>query len=362
MGLDLSPEGKMILENAAQEEGIPLLSARSVKEMTEVKMALIRSEKPRLLVSIGGSASTLSGSESEVLQGGFFLPGSAGNEKTAEGVIMAALGSGIPVLHFLGLRRLAGEAGIPYDGVPVAMFLQNRGKSGICFRPGLFLSVSFSPSPVEKGPVMKENSPLKHLAAGAFFLLIWAALQQVSAAPVLHAIARVPESMDSGDLLAAASFVVLLNSLRAIALYLGWFLAGNGFASLRISLAPLSWLLPAAAIPLTYVLLPAVGEGIQLHFGIPAVLSVTSVLVIRYLTRSIPDWINKSIALSLFVFSFQWLDIIPCLTAYGAGWGTFLLCKNSGGTSGKGVGPELVGRCCLCRSIPSGVITTELMV
>ena len=137
MGLDLSPEGKMILENAAQEEGIPLLSARSVKEMTEVKMALIRSEKPRLLVSIGGSASTLSGSESEVLQGGFFLPGSAGNEKTAEGVIRAALGSGIPVLHFLGLRRLAGEAGIPYDGVPVAMFLQNRGKtasvSGLAF-------------------------------------------------------------------------------------------------------------------------------------------------------------------------------------------------------------------------------------
>ncbi len=210
---------------------------------------------------------------------------------------------------------------------------------------------------------MKENSPGKHLAAGAFFLLVWAALQQVSAAPILHAIARVPESMDSGDLLAAASFVVLLNSLRAIALYLGWFLAGNGLASLRESLAPLSWLLPAAAIPLTYFLLPAVGEGIQLHFGIPAVLSVTSVLVIRYLTRSIPDWVNKSIALSLFVFSFQWLDIIPYLTAYGAGWGEL---STSVKTAAELLEREWVlnwsGGVAFAGLFLSGVITTELMV
>jgi len=137
MGLDLSPEGKIILEIAAEKEGIPLLSARSVEEMTELKMGLIRVEKPRLLVSIGGSASTLSGIEPDVLQGGFFLPGSAGNEKTGEGVVRSALESGIPVLHFLGLRRLAGEAGIPYDGTPVAIFLQNRGTaasvSGLAF-------------------------------------------------------------------------------------------------------------------------------------------------------------------------------------------------------------------------------------
>jgi len=137
MGLDLSPEGKIILEIAAEKEGIPLLSARSVEEMTELKMGLIRVEKPRLLVSIGGSASTLSGSEPDVLQGGFFLPGSAGNEKAGEGVVRSALESGIPVLHFLGLRRLAGEAGIPYDGAPVAIFLQNRGTaasvSGLAF-------------------------------------------------------------------------------------------------------------------------------------------------------------------------------------------------------------------------------------
>lgn len=205
--------------------------------------------------------------------------------------------------------------------------------------------------------------PARQLSAALFFLLLWTAAQQISTAPLLAAIARIPETMDSGDLLTAASFVAVLNGLRAIALYLGWFLAGNGLAGLHPSLSFLSWLTPAAAIPMTYFLPPVLGEGIQLHFGIPAVLSVTSVLVLRYLTRNISDWAYKSIALALFVFSFQWLDIIPSLTVWGAGWGELSSSvKTAAGILEREGLLNWSGGAVFSGLFLSGVLTTELMV
>ncbi|MBP6332379.1 MAG: kinase [Aminivibrio sp.] len=212
-------------------------------------------------------------------------------------------------------------------------------------------------------PLNGSSHPAKHLAAALFFLLLWTAAQQISTAPLLGAIARIPETMDSGDLLTAAAFVVILNGIRAIALYLGWFLAGNGLAGLHSSLSFLSWLTPVVAIPLTYFLPPVLGEGIQLHFGIPAVLSVTSVLVLRHLTRHISDWVYKSIALALFVFSFQWLDIIPSLTDYGAGWGELSTSvKTAAGILGREGLLNWSGGSVFAGLFLSGVLTTELMV
>lgn len=172
-----------------------------------------------------------------------------------------------------------------------------------------------------RGVLLPRGSAEKFLFSGLFFLGVWLLAQGLSARPVLEILVRLPETMDSGDLLSAASMLVLMNALRAIALYLGWFLLGNGLGALHSSLSFLSWFVPVVAIPVTYFILPSLGEGIQLHFGFPAVLSVSSVLVLRYLTRGIADWGYKAIALALFVFSFQWLDVIPALTSWGAGWG-----------------------------------------
>ena len=210
---------------------------------------------------------------------------------------------------------------------------------------------------------MKRSMSGKHIGAGCFFLALWLASQRISAAPVLSAVARVAESMDSGDLLVAASFVAVLNSARAITLYLAWFLLGNGIAALKNSLRPLSWIIPATAIPLTYFLLPSLGEGLQLHFGIPAVLSVTTVLILRYLTREISGWGYKSIALALFVFSFQWLDILPLLTPYGAGWGELSLSvKTAAELLRKTAFLNRAGGAVFFGLFLSGVLTTELLV
>ena len=171
------------------------------------------------------------------------------------------------------------------------------------------------------GGLLPRGSAEKFLFSGLFFLGLWLLAQGLSAKPVLEILGGLPETMDSGDLLSAASLLVLMNSLRAIALYLGWFLLGSGLGALHPSLSFLSWFVPVVAIPVTYFILPSLGEGVQLHFGFPAVLSVSSVLVLRYLTRGIADWGYKAIAVALFVFSFQWLDVIPALTSWGAGWG-----------------------------------------
>lgn len=210
---------------------------------------------------------------------------------------------------------------------------------------------------------MKKNGGAKHISAGCLFLALWFASQRFSAAPVLSAIGRIAESMDSGDLLTAASFVAMLNGLRAIPLYLGWFLLGNGVASLKASFYPLSWIIPATAIPLTYFLLPSLGEGLQLHFGIPAVLSVTTVLILRYLTREIADWGYKSIALALFVLSFQWLDVLPFLTPYGAGWGELSLSvKTAAALLRKTAFLNRAGGAVFFALFFSGVLTTQLLV
>ena len=210
---------------------------------------------------------------------------------------------------------------------------------------------------------MKKGMPAKHIAAGSLFLLLWLASQRISAFPVLSAIGRVADSLDSGDLLTAASSVAVLNGVRAIALYLGWFLLGSGISSLKSSLHSLSWMIPVTAIPLTYFLLPALGEGLQLHFGIPAVLSVTTVLVLRYLTREISDWGYKSLALALFVFSFQWLDVLPFLTPYGAGWGELSLSvKTAAALLRKTTFLNRAGGTVFLGLFLSGVLTTELLV
>lgn len=210
---------------------------------------------------------------------------------------------------------------------------------------------------------MKERSSGRRLAAALLFLLFWAAAQRISSAGPLAAIGLLAETMDGGDLLAAAALVVFLNSVRAVPLYIGWFLAGGGLAGLSPSLSFLSWLAPAVAIPLTYFFSPVLGEGIQLHFGIPAVLSVGSVLVLRYLTRSVHDWVYKSIALALFVFSFQWLDVIPFLTPWGAGWGEL---STSVKTAAEILGRERLlnwsGAAVFGGLFFSGVLATELMV
>ncbi len=149
-------------------------------------------------------------------------------------------------------------------------------------------------------------------------LAIWLLMLQISEIPIL----RLLESFSNGDetepLFLAAALLIGYNAIRAIPLYLGCFYLGDG-------LGRYGGMLPLVVIPFSYYLLELFSGDRTHHFGMPAVMGIVTVFVLQLLIRNVPGRFNRSIALSLFVFSFQWLNIAPFLTPYGFGQGQLTL-------------------------------------
>lgn len=127
---------------------------------------------------------------------------------------------------------------------------------------------------------------------------------------------------DSGKLLLAAFKLVILNSLRALPHYLGAFIiAESVIVSLDESI--IYWLRGAATliiIPFVYKIIFLIYH-ISYDFGAPAFIAVFSIILIEYLNFSNISLLKKSLIVILLLFSVQWLDIIPALSAYGFGRG-----------------------------------------
>ena len=110
----MAPETVESLRAWARQAGVPMLEVATLDEMIARKSALLQRREARLLVSIGGSHANL-GDDPEILglSPGFHAPVEripAGN-----GVLGAALSSGIPVVHVLNIRELAARSGIAFD-------------------------------------------------------------------------------------------------------------------------------------------------------------------------------------------------------------------------------------------------------
>jgi len=167
---------------------------------------------------------------------------------------------------------------------------------------------------------------------------------------------------DSGYLFAAAGVLVLLNTTRALFLYLGWFFAGDGMARLTAR----NWVavaVPAIAIPLCYQTLALLESATVPHFGIPAVMGVLTVLAIQILTKDVAGWGNIALALTLLLFSFQWLDVIPALTVYGFGWGEVSMAvKELSLLLGRDGTLNLLGGIAFITVLAGGLVTSELLI
>lgn len=216
---------------------------------------------------------------------------------------------------------------------------------------------------VEPQETQQANMPAQYVFSGICFLILWVLFQNVPTTKVFYFMNRASEYGDSGYLLAAAVVLVMVNATRAISLYLGWFLIGEGTSEYFQERSFYSWLIPLIAIPMSYFLLSYIGGGIGPHFGIPAFLSVTSVLILHYMTREVSGWFNKAVALALFIFSFQWFDIMPFLTLYGAGWGELSLSlKGLAILMEREMVLNISGFTLFCSLFLGGVITSELLV
>lgn len=117
LGNGMPPEGQALLRKAAGDAGVELLVAASLEEMVALKSELLQREQVKLLINIGGSHANM-GDDPGVLQLQPGLNSAAEAGQAGKGVIGTAISRGIPVLHMLNIKALAGKAGIPYDSEP----------------------------------------------------------------------------------------------------------------------------------------------------------------------------------------------------------------------------------------------------
>ena len=158
------------------------------------------------------------------------------------------------------------------------------------------------------------------MTAGVLCLGGWFFALRLPGRTVILSLERFVLGDDGRYLLASAVCLVILNTFRAVLLYLGWFYLGESVALSRRGKA-LSWLVPLIAIPCCYIGVSHYRDVFSLHFGAPALFSILTVLIMHVSTREIRGWLARSSVLSLLVFSFQWLDIAPILTHWGFGGG-----------------------------------------
>jgi signal transduction histidine kinase len=173
----------------------------------------------------------------------------------------------------------------------------------------------------EGGGSLKQrgfSGDVKIGVAGCVSLGIWVITLQLPERFVFRMTESFSNSGDGSLLLLAAIFLVVLNAIRAIPLYIGCFFLGEG---------PGRWrkFLPLFMIPLSYALIELFSGNRSHHFGMPAIMGILTVLFLQLLIRNVRGHFNRTAALSLFVFSFQWLNMVPLLTPYGFGRGELSL-------------------------------------
>lgn len=199
---------------------------------------------------------------------------------------------------------------------------------------------------------------------GVLFLGLWW-LSQFYEEPiyrVMDFLHLAVSSDDSGYLLAATGILVVTNAARALLLYEGWFLVGSAACNLS-GKRPIQRLVPLVAIPACYQFVAVLDFPSVPHFGMPAVLGLLSVFIIQYLTRDVSRWTNRALALGLILFSLQWLDVIPALTAWGFGWGELSRAiKLIAELPGKEQVLNLVGGISFLGVFAGAMVTIELMV
>jgi signal transduction histidine kinase len=164
------------------------------------------------------------------------------------------------------------------------------------------------------------DSGMKKCAAGIFCLAAWLFTQGSTAmsAPVVQSVYQAFNMLESGELLVSAFLLVLINGIRAIFLYNGWFLLCEGISE-KTQKEYAEIFLPSVLIPLSYWAASTFAN--RPHFGVPAFFTLTSVAMLQAMCRDVGHYSYKLLIRSCLIFSIQWLDLIPFLTPYGFGWG-----------------------------------------
>lgn len=150
--------------------------------------------------------------------------------------------------------------------------------------------------------------------AGLICLVVWVLTLQIPEVFIYRLLRDFSNRGEEQLLFSAAATLVALNTIRAIPLYLGCFYLAEGMRRY-------GRMLPMIMIPFSYYLVELFSGERSHFFGMSAVMGIFIVFLLQLLIRNVQGRFNRSVALSLFVFSFQWLNTAPLLTQYGFGQG-----------------------------------------
>jgi len=124
----------------------------------------------------------------------------------------------------------------------------------------------------------------------------------------------------TASLLFAAVRLVALNTLRALPIYIGILLIGEGLGMFDSQRKRWLKMLILLLIPLIYEAIYLL-YGIAYDFGVPAITLVFVIMIVNRNHNMARSVVHKVTVFALLLFGVQWLDIVPLLTQYGFGRG-----------------------------------------
>ncbi|RCW49842.1 MULTISPECIES: HAMP domain-containing sensor histidine kinase [unclassified Halanaerobium] len=130
-------------------------------------------------------------------------------------------------------------------------------------------------------------------------------------------------AQDSGLLLLVSAKLVMLNTLRHLPIYLGAFILAESLENYG-PFRNFTFLITLIIIPVIYQLISWIYD-IAFVFAGPSYLTIIIIFILHYITKKIHHIFIKTIIISLFLFSIDWLDIIPFLSNYGFGRGEIII-------------------------------------
>ncbi|MCR4424875.1 MAG: HAMP domain-containing histidine kinase [Firmicutes bacterium] len=179
--------------------------------------------------------------------------------------------------------------------------------------------------------------------------LLWQALEGVDIVPLLDSCVR----------------LVLMNTVRIVPTYLGSLVVADILVRAGVARRRATWmyfLIPVFTVPLTYVIIKRI-YGITYDFAMPAVLSIAGVVGTLRISRASESRSKTAVIVTQFLFGFQWLDIVPALSALGFGRGEVSTAvKDAALIMGAESLLNLIGVLMSSVLVASALITAKFMV
>jgi len=164
--------------------------------------------------------------------------------------------------------------------------------------------------------LVDRDKLIQGILIAGFAILLQRFLEQ----PYWQVLTKLDESItrgDSGRLIIAASFMVGLNALRALPVYVGAFRAVEGVDSKQ---KPMAILVAGSIISLTFTLLYLLEQG-QWEWGVPLAVFLGASGLFLLWGRGVLKFWHKVIIIGQLLLGSYWLAIAPVLTPVGFGAG-----------------------------------------